>query len=168
MLKYAYGLADIPDLDFTSAPDQLFYLNDLKDQHVRQIHQNLKFTATAIAQYSEINHLDLNRLISEKEVFAHANSIWNVIMIAAGSTPSGYAKILTSYGSKNYLYCIAIWNCAYQVLLNEKDVYNITIAEFFEAFDNLIKGDTNYGDRRTAPLFKLISQIGDFRINYEE
>jgi len=160
MVQYAYALAEVPECD-------LEFLKNFKNPHVEQIISNLRFITEASMRYVEVNEVDLMFLDRQNEIHTYTKTTWDMIMSHAADRPIGYEEILMSYSNRHYAHSIALWNAAYQVLLSEHDVYNSTIGQFIEGFDELINGGLTFGDERTAPLFKLISQTGDFRIRYE-
>jgi hypothetical protein len=167
MLKFAYLLSDVPDCDMEAIPDHLAHLGKFQDIHIQQIVQHLNFTSTCIVDYARANQLDVSVLEPGDDVYHQARATWDIVTPERKSDPQGYEHIVTGYSDKNYMYCISLWNCAYQILLNEKDVYNETFGHFLECLEELTTSNITCGDRRTEPLFRLISQIGDFRIGYE-
>lgn len=166
MLKYAHLMAPVPDCDLDSVSDQLDLLSSFSDKHVRRIVKNLQFTADCTKRYAEFHAIDEDFIHQQEEVQEQANATWDRVTQNAATLPSEYDDLLMRYSDQNYLYCIALWNCAYQILCNEKDVYNETFGQFILSFEELMAENVTFGDERTEPLFKLISQIGDFRVDY--
>jgi len=168
MLKFAYLLSAVPDCDMESMPDHLDYLGKFDDIHIRQIVQQLNYTSTCMLNYAQVNSIDVKSLEQADDVYNHAKTTWEgVTAECTFDSQKDYQHLVIGYSDKNYLYCILLWNSAYQILLNETDVYNETFGHFVECLEELTKGSITCGDERTQPLFKLISQIGDFRIGYE-
>jgi hypothetical protein len=167
MLKCAYLLSDVPDCDMDSMPNHLDHLGKFEDRHIRQIVEHLNYTSACMLEYAQVNGVDVNVLQSGDEIYNHARATWDIVTEERQTYPQGYANLVIFYSDKNYMHCISLWNCAYQILLNEVDVYNETFGQFLESLEELTNGNITCGDQRTHPLFKLISQIGDFRIDYE-
>ncbi|MEJ7556685.1 MAG: hypothetical protein WKF66_00150 [Pedobacter sp.] len=168
MLKFAYLLSDVPDCDMEAVSDHISHLGKFQDNHVQQIVAHLNYTSTCIAAYVQFNNLDIDNLQFGDEVYHQARATWNVITEERRGFPQGYENVVIGYSDKNYMYCISLWNCAYQIIMNEMDVYNETFGQFLECLEELTNGNITCGDERTQPLFKLISQIGNFRIGYEK
>jgi hypothetical protein len=166
MLAFAYNLAEVPDCDMETISDHVEYLGKFDDAHIQQIVQHLNLTSVCIWDHSLVNMIDIKVLKQGDEIYDQAKTTWDTTTKANGSGFKGYKQLLTDYSDTNYSHCISLWNCAYQILLNERDVYNDTFSEFLESLEELTNGGNTYGDQRTQPLFKLISQIGNFHIIY--
>jgi len=168
MLHYAYRLADVHAKDLEAISDELTFLAQFEDVHVRQILQHLNYTLTCVHSYAEANYVEEEVMKAGHEGYQQALSTWkNVTQSFTESLPN-YESLVTSYSDKNQMYCIALWNCAYQLLYNEKNVYNKTFEKFLDCLEELTSGNATFGDLRTQPLFQLISQIGNFQIIYAE
>ena len=167
MLLFAGQLAQLSNTDLDIIPDQLDEINKIKDFPIRQIVLQLHDVSTCMEDYATRNDVIPADLSSGDEAYQHAESTWDKII---AKLPENYAhcyeSAVTGYSERNYSYTILLWNCAYQILLNEKDVLNDTFAAFLTGLEELTTGSATYGDQRTEPLFRLIAQIGDFRISY--
>jgi hypothetical protein len=167
MLLFAGQLAKLSNTDLSVIPDQLHEINQIKDFPIRQIVQQLHDVTICLEEYAAVNDVIPADLCSGDEAYRHAKTTWNQLI---AKLPENYAHCyetaVTGYSDRNYSYTILLWNCAYQILLNEKDVYNDTFAAFITGLEELTNGNATYGDQRTQPLFRLIAHIGDFRISY--
>jgi hypothetical protein len=167
MLLFAGQLAQLSNTDLDVIPDQLDEINKIKDFSIRQIVLQLHDVSIGMEDYASRNDVIPADLCSGDEAYQHAESTWDKII---AKLPENYAHSYESavrgYSERNYSYTILLWNCAYQILLNEKDVLNDTFAAFLTGLEELTTGNATYGDQRTEPLFRLIAQIGDFRISY--
>ena len=116
--------------------------------------------------YAYINQIDIISTIEQDSFRDQAMKSWKMVIASQNATIENDVHISSDYNERNYMYCIGIWNCAYQILYNELDVYNKTFEHFLDFFDDLNKKSVTYGDERTEPLFKLIAQIGNYRVNF--
>ena len=167
MLLFAGQLAQLSNTDLDIIPDQLDEINKIKDFPIRQIVLQLHDVSICMEDYATRNDVIPADLSFGDEAYQHAENTWDKII---AKLPENYAHsyetAVMGYSERNYSYTILLWNCAYQILLNEKDVLNDTFAAFLTGLEELTTGNATYGDQRTEPLFRLISQIGDFRISY--
>ena len=167
MLQHAYHLAAVPVEDSEAISDELAFLSQFEDVHIHQILQHLNYTLTCMHSYAEANYVAEEILKTGDAGYQQASSTWEIITESFQESLPGYENLVTSYSDKNQMYCIALWNCAYQLLYNEKNVYNKTFGKFLDCLEELTSGNATFGDLRTQPLFQLISQIGNFQISYE-
>ncbi|MFP5081161.1 hypothetical protein [Pedobacter sp. JCM 36344] len=165
MLKFACQLAEVSVLEEEKKLDHLEYLGKHHDFHIHQIVQHMIHTTRCLLNYAYINNIDIESLNEGDNDYEQAKATWAVVTAQRNDDPIGYRDLTFGYSDNSYMYCIAVWNCAYQILLNENDVYNDTIGQFVEGVEELTNREITLGDERTQPLFKLISQIGDFRIH---
>jgi hypothetical protein len=127
-----------------------------------KISEHLTLISSCIHNYAYINEIE-NKSIVEQEISGfQAMNTWIMIATSQNAMLEDHVYMTSGYKQRNYLYCIAIWNSAYQILYNEIDVYEKTAKHFLAYCDDLSKGSVTYGDERTEPLFKLIAQIGNF------
>jgi hypothetical protein len=150
--------------------DQLSHLNTSSedvvrpDLHIRQIVQHLTDTTRCLLNYSYVNDCSLNALDVEHESHLQAIATWDIVTAFRDDTFHDDLNLLERYSDRAYMYCLLLWNCAEQILQNKGDVFNDTIDDFISRMPNFSDADIKFYDERTQPLFKLISQIGNFHI----
>ncbi|MFP5082125.1 hypothetical protein [Pedobacter sp. JCM 36344] len=124
----------------------------------------LTHTTRCLLNYLYINDIDIESLVEGDQAYQQANSTWNIVSGNQNEDFNDSTPVRQVYSDKSYMYCIALWNCAQQILLNEIDVYNDTFGDFVEGMDRMSIGKSTFGDERTQALFILIAQLGDFRV----
>lgn len=166
MQKFAHQIATHLNCQEETFYGNMDYLWHSKDYHIRQIIQHLTYTTRCLLNYAYINNIGIMDMNEKDQDYLQAKATWQIVNISQLEGLNPDSSLLESYSDRSYMYCILLWNCAQQIILNKADVYDDTIGDFFEFMVELFDSETT--DERTQPLFKLISQLGHFHISYND
>jgi hypothetical protein len=133
---------------------------DMPDRHISQIVQHLNDTTRCLLNYSYVNNITIVDM--KEEDYVQPKVTWDMIETSQFKGLNDNLSLFENYSDRCYMYCLLLWNCAQQALLSRVDVYNETIDAFFEWMVEC--SDKEYSDESTQPLFRLISQLGYFKI----
>ena len=167
ILSYSALLTDMSSEVRQSSPEVIAAYRQSEILLANKRSEHLTLISRCMFNYAYINQIDIISTIEQDSCRDQAMKSWKMVTASQNATIENDVHISSDYDERNYMYCIAIWNCAYQILYNELDVYNKTFEQFLDFFDDLNKITVTYGDERTEPLFKLIAQIGNYHVNFE-
>ena len=120
---------------------------------------HMTHTTRCLLNYAYVNDVDVESAVMGDAGYIQAKATWELIHSNYDGGVQQGRDIVERYSDRSYIYCIVLWNSAYQILLNQPDVYNDTFGDFIEGMEKLSNGELTFGDERTQPLFMLISQL---------
>jgi hypothetical protein len=162
VLRYACLSTKLPTSVRQSSLDEISEFVKSNTMYTSKISEHLTFISSCIHNYAYINEIENKPIVEQEVSHIQAMNTWKMIATFRNAVVEDHVYMTSGYKERNYLYCIAIWNSAYQILYNDIDVYDKTSKHFMAYCSDLSKGSVTYGDERTEPLFKLIAQIGNF------
>ena len=163
MQKFMHQIATQSNYKGKALQGNPINVRGISDPDIQLILQHLNEVTRCLLNYAYVNSINIEGLNEYDMEYSHAKATWNTINTYQIDGLNPKLTILENYSDRTNMYCLLLWICAHQVLLNKVDVYDDTIDEFFEWMVDYL--GTKYKDERTQPLFKLISQLGYFHIN---
>lgn len=164
MSKFADQLGELGDYELEPLAGDVSYVGNVKYAYVQQIVHHMTHTTRCMLNYAYVNAIDIKNLVEGDEAYEQAKATWDLINSNCIPDEQQDPHVVQRYCDRSYTYCIALWNSAQQILINEKDVYNEKFGDFIVGMEKLSNGELSFGDERTHPLFMLIAQLDSFRI----
>jgi predicted DNA-binding protein YlxM (UPF0122 family) len=161
MQNFAHQIGD--KRSFINASSEEVIFPDLQLSHLVQ---HLTDTTRCLLNYCYINDLNLEDVCDDHQDHLQAIYTWDVVTTVREGNLDVSLTLYDRYSDRSYMYCMFLWNCAEQILQNKEDVFNDTIDNFIEWMSNFSYKDTKFNDERTQPLFKLITQISNFHMDF--